>query len=201
MSKGTPGVRFAELDRETKETRVNVVLDLDGGSRQDISTGVGFFDHMLELMAFHGLLDVGVTAEGDLHVDDHHTVEDVGIVIGRAIRQCLVESEPIVRYADNLTPMDEALVMVVLDVSGRGGLHFDVEFKREVLGDLSTECIKEFFGAMATHGGLTLHVKRMAGENDHHLCEAVFKGVGRALHQATRKADRRTVSSTKGKLG
>jgi imidazoleglycerol-phosphate dehydratase len=201
MSKGTPGVRFAELDRETKETRVNVVLDLDGGSRQDISTGIGFFDHMLELMAFHGLLDVGITAEGDLNVDDHHTVEDVGIVFGRAIRQCLVESEPIVRYADNHTPMDDALVMVALDVSGRGGLHCDVCFTREALGGLSTECVQEFFGAMATHGGITLHIRQIAGTNDHHICEAIFKGVGRALHAATRKADRRTVSSTKGKLG
>ena len=200
MSKGTPGVRFAEVERETKETHVNVVLDLDGGSRQDISTGVGFFDHMLELMAFHGLLDVGIRAEGDLTVDDHHTVEDVGIVLGRAIRQCLVESEPIVRYASNHTPMDDALILVALDISGRGGLHYDVSFQRHFLGELSTECVREFFSALASHGGLNLHVRQVAGTNDHHICEAVFKGVGLALHEATRKSDRRTVSSTKGKL-
>lgn len=194
-------MRFAELDRETKETRVNVVLDLDGGTRQDISTGVGFFDHMLELMAFHGLLDVGIKAEGDLHVDDHHTVEDVGIVLGRALRQCLVESDPIVRYSSNHTPMDDALVLVALDLSGRGSLHYDVAFARHFLGELSTECVHEFFAAMAAHGGINIHIRKIAGVNDHHVCEAIFKGVGRALHEATRKADRRTVSSTKGKLG
>lgn len=201
MSKGAPGVRFADVDRETKETRVNVVLDLDGGTKQDITTGIGFFDHMLTLMSFHGLLDVGIRAEGDLHVDDHHTVEDVGILLGRALRQCLIESEPIVRFGSCHTPMDDALVLVAVDFSGRGSLHFDAQFSREKLGDLSTECIKEFFHAFAVNSGLNLHIHQIVGGNEHHLCEAIFKGVGRAIHQATRKSDRRIVPSTKGKLG
>ena len=120
--------------------------------------------------------------------------------MGRAIRQCLVESEPIVRYASNHTPMDDALVLIALDVSGRGSLHYDVQFSRHFLGELSTESIREFFLALAGHAGLNLHIRQIAGSNDHHVCEAMFKGVGLALHEATRKADRRTVSSTKGKL-
>lgn len=194
-------MRFAEIDRETKETRVNVVLDLDGGTKQDIDTGIGFFNHMLTLLAFHGMLDLGVKAEGDLHVDDHHTVEDVGIVLGRAFRQSLVESDPVVRYGSNLTPMEDALVLVALDISGRGSLHYDLRFDREKLGEMSTECIQEFFHAFAFNAGINLHIKQMSGTNCHHLCEAAFKGVGRALNQATRKSERRQVSSTKGKLG
>lgn len=201
MSKGAPGVRFAEIDRETKETRVNVVLDLDGGTKQDIDTGIGFFNHMLTLLAFHGMLDLGVKAEGDLHVDDHHTVEDVGIVLGRALRQSLVESEPVVRYGSNHTPMEDALVLVALDISGRGSLYYDLQFNREKIGDLSTECIREFFHAFATNAGINLHIRQISGTNAHHLCEAAFKGVGRALHQATRKSERRQVGSTKGKIG
>jgi len=194
-------VRFAEIDRETKETRVNVVLDLDGGTKQDIDTGIGFFNHMLTLLAFHGMLDLGVKAEGDLHIDDHHTVEDVGIVLGRAVRQSLMESDPVVRYGSNHTPMEDALVLVALDISGRGSLHYELKFEREKLGELSTECIKEFFQAFATNAGINLHIKQISGSNGHHLCEATFKGVGRALHEATRKSERRQVSSTKGKLG
>lgn len=201
MSKGAPGVRFAELDRETKETRVNIVLDLDGGTKQDVDTGIGFFDHMLTLLAFHGMLDLGIKAEGDLHVDDHHTVEDVGIVLGKAVRQSLVESEPVLRYGNNHTPMDDALVLVALDISGRGSLYFDLPMNREKLGELSTECVKEFFQAFAVNAGINLHIKYIDGANCHHICEAAFKGVGRALNQATRKSERRQISSTKGKLG
>lgn len=200
MSKGAPGVRYAELDRETKETKVHLVLDLDGGTRQDIDTGVGFFDHMLTLMAFHGLFDLGVKAEGDLDVDDHHTVEDVGIVLGDAFRKALVESTSLNRYASNHTPMDEALVLVAIDISGRGVLTFDCPFRREKLGEMSTECVREFFRAFCANAGITLHVHRICGENDHHVCEAVFKGVGRALHVATRQTERRGPVSTKGKL-
>lgn len=201
MSKGAPGVRFAEIDRETKETRVNVVLDLDGGTKQDIDTGIGFFDHMLTLFAFHGMLDMGIKAEGDLHIDDHHTIEDVGIVLGRAVRQSLLESDPVIRYGSNHTPMEDALVLVALDISGRGSLHFDIEFDREKLGEMSTECVKEFFQAFAVNSGINLHIKQISGSNCHHICEAAFKGVGRALNQATRKSERRMVGSTKGKLG
>jgi imidazoleglycerol-phosphate dehydratase len=200
MSKGAPGVRFAEIDRETKETRVNIVLDLDGGTKQDISTGVGFFDHMLTLMAFHGQLDVGIKAEGDLNVDDHHTVEDVGIVLGKAIRQSLAESEPVVRYADNHTAMDEALVLIAIDMSGRGSLHYEVHFEKHYLGELSTECVEEFFKALAYNSGMNIHIHQIAGHNDHHICEAIFKGVGRALYVATRNSERRVHASTKGKL-
>ncbi len=199
MSKGTPGVRFAELYRETSETRVQIVLDLDGGTRQDITTGIPFFNHMLQQLAFHGQVDIGLSAEGDLEIDDHHTVEDCGIVLGQALYQALDQSDPIVRYASNHTPMDEALVLVALDFSGRSILHFDVDWKREKIGDLSTECVREFFRALSAHARLTLHIKKIHGENDHHVCEAIFKAFGRALHEAVAKTERRGVTSTKGK--
>ena len=200
MSKGTPGVRYAEVERETNETRVRVVLDLDSGSRQDVSTGIGFFDHMLTLMAFHGRMNLGVQAEGDLEVDDHHTIEDVGIVLGRAIRQALAESDPIERYASTHTPMDEALSLVALDISGRGMLVFDAGFRRDRVGGMATENVREFFRALATNAGITLHIQKLAGDNDHHIAESIFKGVGRALCQATRRCERPHGTSTKGKI-
>lgn len=200
MSRTTQGIRYAEIDRETGETCVRVVLALDGGSRRDISTGLAFFDHMLTQLAFHGQLDFGVNAEGDLQVDDHHTVEDVGICFGKAIQQTLLE-DPIVRYASNHTVMDDALVLVAMDISGRGQLYFDAEFKRDKIGDLSTECVKEFFAAVAANAGISLHLRKIAGENDHHVCEALFKGFGLALHSATRTVERRGPSSTKGHIG
>lgn len=199
MSKNAPSVRYAEVDRETAETTIHAVLDLDGGTRQDISTGIGFFDHMLHQMAFHGHLNLGLSVEGDLGVDDHHTVEDVGIVLGRAIRQAL-QGESIERYSSNHTAMDDALVLVAVDLSGRGILTYEVPFRRERIGELSTECIKEFFRSICAHAGITLHLHKVAGENDHHLCEAMFKGFGRALYCATRSSDRRGPASTKGKL-
>jgi len=197
MSKGAPGVRYAEIYRETSETRIQVVLDLDGGTRRDIATGIGFFDHMLQQLAFHGQIDVGVGAEGDLHIDDHHTVEDVGIVLGQALSQAL-GNETIERYGSTFAPMDEALVLVAIDISGRGVLGFDVAWTREKIGDLSTECVREFFRALSAHAGITLHIRKIAGENDHHVCEAIFKAFGRALFQATRHSDRRGAPSTKG---
>lgn len=200
MSKGTPGVRYAEVERETSETRVQVVLDFDGGTKQDISTGIPFFDHMLELLAFHGLADLGVNAEGDLEVDDHHLVEDVGIVFGQAIREALRETEQVSRFGSSHTPMDEALALVAIDMSGRGHLYFDVPFKRDKIGTLSTECIREFFKALTLHAGITAHIRLIAGENDHHICEAVFKGFGRALSAATRLGERAGVNSTKGQI-
>jgi len=198
MSKEAPGVRYAEIFRETSETRIQVVLDLDGGTRRDITTGIGFFDHMLAQLAFHGQMDLGISAEGDLHIDDHHTVEDVGIVLGNALAQALDQSDAIERYGSNHTPMDEALVLVAVDFSGRGGLYYDVGFTRDKIGDLSTECIREFFRALASHGGITLHLRKVTGSNDHHICEALFKGLGQAVHQATRRTDRRGAASTKG---
>jgi len=198
MSKDAPGVRYAEIYRETSETRIQIVLDLDGGTRRDITTGIAFFDHMLIQLAFHGQMDLGLSEEGDLEIDDHHTVEDVGIVLGKALAQALDQSDAIERYASNTTPMDDALIMVAIDFSGRGGLFYDVEFSREKIGELSTECIREFFRALASHGGITLHLRKIAGENNHHICEAMFKGLGQAIHQATRRTDRRGSSSTKG---
>jgi imidazoleglycerol-phosphate dehydratase len=199
MSKAAPGVRYAEVERETRETRVQIVLDLDGGSRRDIATGLGFLDHMLELMAFHGSINLGIEAEGDLTVDDHHTVEDVGIVLGQAIREALEGGDSIERYGHATVPMDEALVLVAIDVSGRGQLFFDPVFKREKIGDMATENVREFFRAVAMHSRLTVHVKQLAGENDHHICEAAFKAFGLALNSATRMTERRGSSSTKGK--
>lgn len=198
MAKATPGVRYGEVLRETSETRVQVVLDLDGGTRRDIKTGVGFFDHMLQQLAFHGQMDVGIEAEGDLHFDDHHTVEDVGIVLGQAFRQALDGDDAIVRYADHHTAMDDALVLVAIDLGGRAYLVWDVPFEREAIGALATENVREFFRAFTAHAGVTLHVRKIAGVNDHHVVEALFKGVGRAIHTATRRADRR-VATTKGK--
>jgi len=155
---------------------------------------------MLMQLAFHGQIDLGVNSEGDLHIDDHHTVEDVGIVLGRAIHQALLE-DPIVRFGSNHTAMDDALVLVAIDISGRGQAHIDLPFQREKLGDLSTECIHEFFSAVATNAGITLHMRKIAGQNDHHVCEAAFKGFGRALYEATRTVERRGPSSTKGSIG
>ncbi len=198
MSKAAQGVRYAEVYRETAETRIQVVLDLDGGTRQDVSTGIGFFDHMLAQLAFHGQIDLGISAEGDLHIDDHHTVEDVGIVLGQALRQSLEQDSNFVRYGQTHTPMDEALVLVAIDISGRGGLFYDVEFKREKVGDLSTENVREFFRSVSKHAGITVHLRKIVGDNDHHVCEALFKGFGRALQQAVTKTDRRSSSSTKG---
>lgn len=198
MSKSSSGVRYAELYRETSETRIQVVLDLDGGTRQDISTGIGFFDHMLTQLAFHGHIDLGLSAEGDLEIDDHHTAEDVGILFGQAFRQALENDRGIVRYGDNVTPMDEALVMVAFDVSGRAGLYYDVAFKRERIGDLATENIREFLRAFSSHANVTLHIRQLAGENDHHIAEAIFKGLGRAIHVAIEPSEKRTTSSTKG---
>lgn len=198
MPKGQTSVRYAEIDRETTETRINMVLDLDAGSKQDIRTGIGFFDHMLTQLAFHGHLNLGLSADGDLGVDDHHTVEDVGIVFGKALREALLASDPIVRYASNHTPMDEALVLVAIDISGRGQCHFGVEFRRDRIGSMATESIREFFTGLAVHGGLTIHVHKLAGQNDHHVCEAIFKGFGRALFEATRCTDRHGAPTTKG---
>lgn len=199
MAKNSTSVRYAEVDRETAETSIHAVLDLDGGTRSDISTQVGFLDHLLQQFAFHGQFDLGLSVEGDLHIDDHHTVEDVGIVLGRAFREAM-HNDPVERYASLHSPMDEALVLVAVDISGRGVLTFECDFRREKLGELSTECIREFFRSFCAHAGITLHIHRVCSENDHHLAEAVFKGVGRALYAATRRAERRGPASTKGKL-
>jgi imidazoleglycerol-phosphate dehydratase len=201
MSRAAPGVRYAEIERETNETRVRAVVDLDGGTRHDVGTGVGFFDHMLSQLAFHGQIDLGISAEGDLFIDDHHLVEDVGIVLGQALHQALDGTDSIARFASNHTSMDDALVLVSIDISGRGMLFFEVPFVREKIGELSVENVQEFFRALASHAGITLHMRKVAGTNDHHLVEALFKGFGLALHDAIAKIERRGSTSTKGRRG
>ncbi|MBS1718058.1 MAG: imidazoleglycerol-phosphate dehydratase [Armatimonadetes bacterium] len=194
MSKDAPGVRYAEVDKETRATRVQAVIDLDGGERRDVSTGIPFFDHLLGQFAEVGQLDLGVVCEGDLLVDDHHSVEEVGTVLGRAIRLCLDDNTAIHTVAGNITPVDDALVTCALDLAGRGQLHWDVPFKRERIGTMATESVREFFRAVSAGGHITIHLRKMAGENDHHLCEALFKAFGFALHEATRRMERHSLS-------
>ncbi len=200
MSKDAPNVRYAEIDRVTRETNIHVVVDLDGGTRRDVQTGVPFFDHMLHQLAFYGCIDLGVSAEGDLHIDDHHTVEDVGICLGRGIRSALENSPSIERFGSAHGVMDESLVLVAMDISGRGMLTWDCPWTREKIGGLSTENVREFFRAFTQHSGITLHIQKLAGENDHHVCEAIFKGFGLALCRAVTRNERRGGPSTKGSL-
>lgn len=194
--------RQAELTRATKETRIRLRLDLDGSGTAKIQTGIGFFDHMLEALARHGLLDLEVDCTGDLHVDGHHTVEDVGIVLGQAIAQALGDRKGIRRYADALVPLDEALVRAVVDVSGRPFLAYHVDIpKWQMLGGYDVLLTPEFFRAVVLNAGLTVHLDLVRGENPHHIVEAAFKAFARALEQATRADPRVTgVPSTKGVL-
>ncbi|HXH61537.1 MAG TPA: imidazoleglycerol-phosphate dehydratase HisB [Fimbriimonadaceae bacterium] len=201
MSKSSKTVRFAEVDRETAETEVRLTLDLDGGSKVDVDTGIPFFDHMLQQLGFHGQVDLGVKAMGDTDVDDHHTIEDTGIVIGVGIKRALDPSEGIARFGSVHAPMDDALVLVAMDVCGRGYLSYDVPFTRESIGGFSLENVREFFQALALNAGITLHIKKISGHNDHHVCEAVFKGFGVALHAALQRTERIGTPSTKGKIG
>jgi imidazoleglycerol-phosphate dehydratase len=201
MSKPTKTVRFAEVDRETTETDIRLTLDLDGSSKVDVDTGIPFFDHMLHQLGFHGHLDLGIKAGGDIDVDDHHTVEDTGIVLGVGIKRALIDSESIVRFGNAMVPMDDALVAVAMDVCGRGYLSFDVDFQRESIGGLSLENVREFFQALALNAGITLHIKKLAGHNDHHVCEAAFKAFGVGLAQALSRAERIGAPTTKGKIG
>lgn len=198
MSKETPGVRYAEIERESKATRVQVVLDLDGGSRRDISTGIHFFDHMLSEMAYHGEIDVGVVAEGDLEVDDHHTAVDVGVVLGQAVAMAIEADDGIVRFGNANVPCEDALVNVSLDLRGQGSLYSDLRFQRDRIGGLSSQSVNEFFRAFAINSQMTLHVRQLAGSNDHHLCEAAFKALGLAMHDAIERTDRRGSSASKG---
>ena len=196
-------MRSATIERKTKETEIAVTLDLDGTGRADIATGVGFFDHMLDQLARHGLMDLTIRCKGDLHIDQHHTVEDVGIAIGQALRKALGEMRGITRYADTHLAMDEALTRCAIDVSGRPYLVWKVEFSRAKVGDFDTELFKEFFQAFAQNAGITLHIENLYGDNNHHIAETCFKAVARTLRVAAsidpRQADR--VPSTKGKLG
>jgi len=196
-------MRNASLRRTTKETDVEVAIDLDGTGNAAISTGIGFLDHMLDLLARHSRIDVNVTARGDLHIDHHHTTEDVGIALGQALKQALGDMKGITRYADVHVPMDEALTRVVIDISGRPFLVFKAEFIRDKVGDFDTELVEEWFRAFATNAGITLHVETLHGTNDHHIAESCFKGLARALRSALAIDPRAAgeVPSTKGRLG
>lgn len=193
--------RTATIERKTSETRIRLTVNLDGDGAGEIVTGVGFFDHMLAQVARHGLLHLAVQAEGDLHIDDHHTVEDVGIALGTALKQAVGDKSGMVRYGHSILPMDEALVLCALDFSGRGFLAFDLAFDSPKIGTFDTELVNEFFRAVAVNAGLTLHLKQLAGSNAHHIAEAAFKGFGRALEMAVRRDERIAgVPSSKGML-
>jgi imidazoleglycerol-phosphate dehydratase len=198
----TPAPRVAEIHRTTTETDIMLHLDLDGdGASHKIETGVGFFDHMLTHIARHGLLALSVNAVGDRHVDDHHTVEDVGIVLGQALKQAVGDKRGMVRYGTAIVPMDESLVHCIIDFSGRGGLYFSMNLPDPRIGTFASELVEEFFRAVAVNAGITLHIRQIDGRNTHHLAEAAFKAFGRALDAATRLDDRITgIPSTKGVL-
>ena len=195
-------MRRANLSRKTAETEIAVTLDLDGTGTYDNRTGVGFFDHMLDQLARHALIDMTVTATGDLHVDDHHTVEDTGITLGQALTQAVGDKRGSRRYGSCLLPMDDALVRASLDLSGRPYLVWNLPLPAAKIGSFDTELVREFFQALSTHGGITLHVEALAGLNSHHITEAAFKAVARSLRDALELDPRRTdaVPSTKGSL-
>jgi len=196
-------MRTAKVTRTTKETDVAVAVDLDGTGLSAIETGIGFFDHMLDLLARHSRIDISVKARGDLHIDHHHTTEDVGIALGQAVKQALGDMKGITRYADVHVPMDEALTRVALDISGRPFLVFKAEFGRDKVGTFDTELVHEWFQAFAINAGITLHVETLYGANDHHIAESCFKGLARALRAAVAIDARAAneVPSTKGRLG
>jgi imidazoleglycerol-phosphate dehydratase len=195
-------MRTASLSRKTRETDITVEVTLDGFGASEISTGVGFFDHMLDQIARHSLIDLKIQAKGDLHIDFHHTVEDVGIALGQAIRQALGDMKGITRYADVHLPMDETLTRVAIDISGRAFLVFRTEFHTPKIGEFDTQLVREFFQAFAMNAGLTLHVETLYGVNDHHISESCFKGLARALRIAVSIDERQSgrVPSTKGTL-
>jgi len=193
--------RTAKITRQTKETKVDLTIDLDGKGRNTISTGVGFFDHMLDLLSRHSLIDLDVTAEGDLHVDSHHTVEDVGIVLGQAIEKAVGDKKGIYRYGWAIVPMDESLAQVAVDLSGRPAFVFNVKFTGEAIGQFPVELVEEFLKSLATSARLNLHVSVPYGTNNHHIAEAIFKSLAKALRQAVSKDPRNDeVPSTKGSL-
>ena len=194
-------MRTASIERSTKETKIKLELSLDGPGTYQVQTGVGFFDHMLAHIAKHGFLDLKISAQGDLEVDAHHTVEDVGIVFGQAVKKACGEKQGISRYGHAIIPMDEALVLVALDLSGRPFLKFDADLGKGQLGGFDLELVKEFFQAVATQAGMNLHIRLLSGDNLHHCAEAIFKAFGRALATAV-QFDKRVkgVPSTKGVL-
>ena len=194
--------RIADVRRDTKETKIRVRVNLDGTGVSALSTGIGFFDHMLDQIARHGLIDLEIQAEGDLHIDGHHTVEDVGITLGQAVAQAVGDKKGLTRYGHAYVPLDEALSRVVVDFSGRPGLHMDVAFKAGTIGAFDTQLAFEFFQGFSNHAGVSLHIDNLKGHNAHHQCETIFKAFGRALRMAMTLDPRSegVIPSTKGSL-
>jgi len=198
----TATARTADIRRDTKETQIRVVLNLDGSGNAALSTGIGFFDHMLDQIARHGLIDLDIAAQGDLHIDGHHTVEDVGITLGQAMAKAVGDKKGLRRYGHAYVPLDEALSRVVIDFSGRPGLHMRVDFKSGMIGALDTQLVYEFFQGFSNHAGVTLHIDNLHGDNAHHQCETIFKAFARALRMAVEIDPRAAtvIPSTKGSL-
>ncbi|HSO84741.1 imidazoleglycerol-phosphate dehydratase HisB [Thiocapsa sp.] len=194
--------RKARVERNTLETRIRVVLDLEGSGRSDLNTGLPFLDHMIDQVARHGLIDLDIQAEGDLHIDAHHTVEDIGITLGQALAQALGDKKGLRRYGHAYVPLDEALSRVVVDLSGRPGLEFNVDFTRAMIGGFDVDLFREFFQGLVNHAALTLHIDNLRGANAHHQAETVFKAFGRALRMAVEPDPRMAgiTPSTKGSL-
>ena len=194
--------RVAEVRRDTAETKIRVRVDLDGAGTSKLATGIGFFDHMLDQLARHGLIDLEIEAQGDLHIDGHHTVEDVGITLGQAFAKAVGDKKGLRRYGHAYVPLDEALSRVVVDFSGRPGLHMRVPFKAGMIGALDTQLVYEFFQGFVNHAGVTLHIDNLRGVNSHHQAETVFKAFGRALRMAVEFDERMAgiTPSTKGTL-
>jgi len=198
----TAAARKADVTRNTAETKIRVALDLDGSGAAKLSTGIGFFDHMLDQIARHGLIDLEIDAKGDLHIDGHHTVEDVGITFGQAVAKAVGDKKGIVRYGHAYVPLDEALSRVVIDFSGRPGLHMRVDLKAGMIGTLDSQLVYEFFQGFANHALVTLHIDNLHGDNAHHQCETIFKAFARALRMALAIDPRAAgvIPSTKGSL-
>ena len=194
--------RQARIERHTNETKIDISLNLDGTGKALLNTGLGFFDHMLEQIARHGLLDIDLHVEGDLHVDCHHSIEDTGIALGDALREALGDKRGIYRYGHAYVPLDEALSRVVIDFSGRPGLHFHAQFSRDKIGDIDTEAFFEFFQGFANHARATVHIDNLRGVNNHHIIETIFKAFGRALRMAAAEdpCAAGTIPSTQGCL-
>ncbi len=193
--------RTASIERTTKETSIKLSLNLDGTGKSELSSGIPFLDHMLEQISRHGLIDLAISAKGDLEIDAHHTVEDIGICLGEALREAVGNKAGLVRYGHAYVPLDEALSRVVLDLSGRPGLEYHIDFPKETVGGFDIDLFKEFFQAVSNHGRVTLHIDALRGKNNHHIIETVFKAFGRALRMAVESDPRVTgIPSTKGAL-
>lgn len=192
-------IRKANVIRKTKETEIELNLNIDGSKKSNVLTEIGFFNHMIDLFTFHGCMDIDLKTKGDVWVDDHHLIEDVGIALGNVYKEALGDKKGIKRYSTIFLPMDETLVMISLDISGRPYLHFEGDFNRENIKDFSTEMVEEFLRAFAFNAGITLHVRILYGTNDHHKVEAIFKGLGRALREAS-AVEGEELPSTKGML-